>query len=698
MKRKLTSILLMSALLVGGASTFVSCKDYDGDQAAQTFADLKELESQVNTKIEALEGVLNGKQNQLPDDVIADLGKLHGAIDNAKEAKDWVDANSDLEKLTAKVEALATLANDQETLSKLAAMTSTWGEDFQNVVVKSELLNYVSWDDMQNIVWPQAEAMFEKKEDLAKDVEAVIDSITKANAENFTSYADLVAAFDKVPARLETIEGQIDDILAWNDNIQFTLDNMITGVNVDMVENPYFGTLNTPFGIKSTMLIGFVGGEISADDLSDFGVKDGKSGLATSLDGGNIYFTVNPSNLDASHLKFNLVGRDGEEAPGFMLSPAKVNNKQVTTIGTRAVATNGYVATAGINDGKAAQVVVDKDDLKAVAKNVLGKLKGQEGLDVTNAVRTIYSTFAKAIPQYYALQAEYKVKGQDGVEKDVAYTSDYNIAAVTIKPLGFNTLNNVNFRHIPQIPLLQEWLNANIVGFTYDPIDVTKIKDVDVEVPDINNVKVSYTGAGASDGKITVPGTGGTNVTIDFTKITIKEGENKAVVTVKLDDLRRVVADLNNQVETIVGNVNSLIDKADNLAGRADKYINKVNSLISTVNKFIDNSAQYLQPMMVAATNGNAFRLSEIPGTGNEIKANGENAIVLMPTSYTLELLAPAYKKSIKVNGVELNEGCDGGVKTVTAKLVEGENEIVYSAMDFFGTVVTKNYYIKVVK
>ena len=48
MKRKLTSILLMSALLVGGASTFVSCKDYDGDQAAVTNANVKGLSEKLN--------------------------------------------------------------------------------------------------------------------------------------------------------------------------------------------------------------------------------------------------------------------------------------------------------------------------------------------------------------------------------------------------------------------------------------------------------------------------------------------------------------------------------------------------------------------------------------------------------------------------------------------------------------------------
>ncbi len=40
MKRQLTSILLFSALLVGGASTFVSCTDHESDSAYDTSVSL----------------------------------------------------------------------------------------------------------------------------------------------------------------------------------------------------------------------------------------------------------------------------------------------------------------------------------------------------------------------------------------------------------------------------------------------------------------------------------------------------------------------------------------------------------------------------------------------------------------------------------------------------------------------------------
>ena len=84
MKRKLTSILLMSALLVGGASTFVSCKDYDGDQAAVTNANVKGLSDKLNEQIAALEALktdINDKLNGKADQSVVEALDLK--VDNA---------------------------------------------------------------------------------------------------------------------------------------------------------------------------------------------------------------------------------------------------------------------------------------------------------------------------------------------------------------------------------------------------------------------------------------------------------------------------------------------------------------------------------------------------------------------------------------------------------------------------------------
>lgn len=707
MKRKLTSILLMSALLVGGASTFVSCKDYDGDQAAVQNAELAKLQDVVKTNKEKLDEAIAGKQDKLSDAILADLAKLNETIGKANSADEWVKANSKLNELTASVAALATLAQDQETLSKLAAMTETWGQDFSNVVLRDELAAYLTKEELQQ-AWPSIQAMFEKKEDMHKDVEAIIDSITAANAENFTSYAGLVAAFDKVPAKLQEIDAQLTKLLAWNENIQYTLDNLVTGVNVDMVVNPFFGTLNTPFGIKSTTLVGFVGGEIEKKNFN--GVNVG--GLATSLDGGKVYLTVNPNDIDATGLTFALVGRDGNEAPGYKLGALTKDYTKVTTVPTRA-AVNGYVADAGILDGRAAQVTVPTEDLKNVAKNVLGKLRGQEALDITNAVRTIYSTFANAIPQYYALQAEYNTKDAKGNIVKKAYTSDYNIAAVTVKPLAYTTNIGVVGEkvNIPSIPAFEDLLGieiknininpvtANIDDFTFTVVDSEYLSSAKVEV----NREADGTGTIAmplywTDQRYVVPFTSCEEEPIfdDYNnQVAIKYTVHIA------QDANKIITDLNNQLASVEGQVNTTLGSVKDALNKAGKYYNKVapklNKVISKVNYILDNANQLLQPIMLGVADGDAFRLSEVEAAPSVVKANGENAIVLAPTSYTLELLAPAYKKSIKVNGTQLSDAnLDGTTKTVVATLKAGKNTIEYSTMDFYGNVVNKKYYIYV--
>ena len=697
----------MSALLVGGASTFVSCKDYDGDQAAVQNAELAKLQQVVTDNQKALKEAIDGIEDKLSGAVKEDLAKLNETIGKANSADEWVKANSELNRLTASVTALATLAQDQATLSKLAAMYNTWGKDFKDVVLRDELAAYLTKEELQQ-AWPSIQAMFEKKEDMHKDVEAIIDSITAANAENFTTYAGLVAAFDKVPAKLQEIDAQLTKLLAWNENIQYTLDNLVTGVNVDMVVNPFFGTLNTPFGIKSTTLVGFVGGEIEKKNFN--GVNVG--GLATSLDGGKIYFHVNPNDVNATGLKFSLVGGDGKEAPGYALGGLTKCDYNVTTLATRAPI-NGYVADAGILDGRAAQVTVPTEDLKNVAKNVLGKLRGEEALDITNAVRTIYSTFANAIPQLYALQTEYNVKDAKGNIVKEAYTSEFNIAAVTVKPLAYTTNIGVVGEkvNIPSIPAFEDLLGIEIKDVNIDPV-TANIDDFTFTVVDseyLSGAKVEVNREADGTGTIAMPlYWTDQRYVVPFTSCEeepIFDDYNNQVAikyTVHIaQDANKIITDLNNQLASVEGQVNTTLGSVKDALNKAGKYYNKVapklNKVISKVNYILDNANQLLQPIMLGVADGDAFRLSEVEAAPSVVKANGENAIVLAPTSYTLELLAPAYKKSIKVNGTQLNDAnLDGATKTVVANLKSGLNTIEYSTMDFYGNVVNKNYYIYV--
>ena len=743
----------MSALLVGGASTFVSCKDYDGDQAAVTNANVKGLSDKLNEQIAALEAVkvdLAKKADKTyVDGLIADIDKT---IDDLTDV-----VNGNTEKL---IEVEAAIVDIDGRLGNLedfeGQVKSLFGKNLENVLLKGSLADY---------------AAGELGEDYANDflaamVASLNNALATAGTKNFTNVFELFAYLDKtVPAELKDLASKCAYLAGQYSLLNSRIDSLVTGVNVDMVSNPIYGTFNTPFGIKSYVLAGFVGGQIEGQE---FAGQDIEGGLAASANGGSIYLTVNPTDLDAEGWDLGyLVGRDGKQAPGYGKLVLVADNTPVTT--TKAAAQGGYVATPELVDPAAAKINVNKEELAAVAKNVLGKLRGKEALDITGAVQTIYNTFSKAIDQYYGINVKY------GKNEEHSFQSSYDIAPVTVKPLAYTTLADKNFRDIPQIPSLQDKLGAVISKIEYDPIDASSIKDfefvVTSAITDENegqywNDKYTKIIVDEEAKTITIPFFDDTSsrgsywaykwvyneeygwwdyerkevtstanystITIPYSKIKIEKvnpaGDEwgtvltweyneetqrwehvvindrwitKYTVTISHDEMKSIVNEMNTQMGGIVDDVNNMFDKVSDLAGVVDDKLSVVNKFINKFNYTVDHINKYLQPIAIAVCDGGkAVRLSEVPGCYTQFKVKGnEGSIVIAPTSYTAELLAPAYKKSVKIdNNTELNPSLDGSVKKVVATLGVGTHTITVSSMDFYGNVRTKNYYVQVVK
>lgn len=686
----------MSALLVGGASTFVSCKDYDGDQAAVTNANVKGLSDKLNEQIAALEAVkvdLAKKADKTyVDDLIADIDET------IADLTDVVNGNTD-----RLVEVEADIVDINGRLGNLedfeGQVKSLFGENLENVLLKGSLADYAAGEGASDF--------------LGAMVVSLNNAIAAAGTKQFTDVEELFEYLDKtIPAELKNLSDSCAMLAGRDSLLNSRIDSLVQSVNVDMVSNPIYGTFNTPFGVKNYVLAGFVGGQIEKANFN--GVKVG--GLASSLDGGNLYLTINPAEVDATGWNIGkLVGRDGSYAPGYGDLILAADNTPVTTIATRASNNlGGYVATPELEDAAAAKINIDKDALKDVAKNVLGKLRGQEALDITNAVYTIYNQFANAIDQYYAVKCQVKEKDAFGEVKTRTIVSDYNIAAVTIKPLSYTTnIGIVGEKvNIPSIPAFENLLGIEIKDVKINPvtanIDDFTFTVVDNQYTD-NNYKVKVVKEADGTGTIDMPlWNYNQRYVVPFTSCEDEPvydnlGDQKAIkytVTIA-KDATNIINDLNAQLSSVEGQVNSTLGSVKDALNKAGKYYNKVapklNKVISKVNYVLDNANQLLQPIMLGVADGEAFRLSEVEAAPTIVKANGENAVVLAPTSYTLELLAPAYKKSIKVNGTELNTAeLDGNTKTVVASLKSGKNKIEYSVMDFYGNVVDKKYYIEV--
>lgn len=687
MKRKLTSILLMSALLVGGASTFVSCKDYDGDQAAVTNANVKGLSDKLNEQIAALEAVkvdLAKKADKTyVDDLIADIDET------IADLTDVVNGNTD-----RLVEVEADIVDINGRLGNLedfeGQVKSLFGENLENVLLKGSLADYAAGEGASDF--------------LGAMVVSLNNAIAAAGTEQFTDVAELFEYLDKtIPAELKNLSDSCAMLAGRDSLLNSRIDSLVQSVNVDMVSNPIYGTFNTPFGVKNYVLAGFVGGEVKKVNVGGKVISsNGK--LASSLDGGNLYLTINPAEVDATGWNIGkLVGRDGSYAPGYGDLILAADNTPVTTIATRASnELGGYVATPELKDAAAAKINIDKDALKDVAKNVLGKLRGQEALDITQNVYTIYNQFANAIDQYYAVKCQ--VKEKDAITKEVktrTIVSDYNIAAVTIKPLSYTTNIGVVGEkvNIPSIPAFEDLLGIEIKNISFGTVNTNEITAMQfAATPTATTIPSPAVDGIYDDGdKLTII-VDGDPIVFDYSERT--GGPTTYTYSMK-GDIRSIITELNTNLSNAAQNVNSTLNSVKDAIAKAGKYYNKVapklNKVISKVNYILDNANQLLQPIMLGVADGEAFRLSEVEAAPTVVKANGENAIVLAPTSYTLELLAPAYKKSIKVNGTELNTAeLDGNTKTVVASLKSGKNEIVYEAVDFYGEKVSKKYYIEV--
>ena len=84
MKRQLTSILLFSALLVGGASTFVSCTDHESDSAYNTSISLADAIAKQKSDLSDLNqwlGDLKEKNPSLADAIDARIKANWKAMD-----------------------------------------------------------------------------------------------------------------------------------------------------------------------------------------------------------------------------------------------------------------------------------------------------------------------------------------------------------------------------------------------------------------------------------------------------------------------------------------------------------------------------------------------------------------------------------------------------------------------------------------
>lgn len=660
MKRQLTSILLFSALLVGGASTFVSCTDHESDSAYDTsvsqiakltelnkwLGELKETNPDLKTAIDAR---IQANMDVIKDGVYADKERFEAAIQGSEAYKN----------LKGKVDGVD---------SRVSAL--------------------------ERLRLTDAEAAKKITDALNKRLNSVSDSLNSA--------------------------------------LDALLEQKLDGITVNATENPVTGYWNASFtGLNLKLASSFYG--VAADGTDEWGeVIDQNQVLGKGGNAGYLYVSLNPTEIDPSLVKkVELVNSQGEPAKGFELGSIE-NTDKVLTFGTKAasVSANGFyqvpvIASDPQNDG----VEFDKGALAAAAKNVLNELRNpkENDLDLSKIASALY----KNIPVLtaYGVKAEYYLYNPDTQNLELHKTkhavSDYDIAAVAVKPVSFNFLTDnatldklsdwavENFRLPSLSSKLDKVIDALNVEISYDKAD--EFYTYSVITPnglfcqqDGNDVVIYGQGTDLNNGQL-IDGElyRIKNATVEKKFISTGGSAAEFVFVIKTKDstIADLLASANKQ---IAGKLQPIKNVLSNVNAKWENVIAKVNPLLSKVASKIGSANKLLQPtILYVDQNGNPNTLSTIGGRlGTRFVGTG--ATTLYATSWTAELLAPAYKKSISVlekgATVTLADGTtsaaepfDGSINKVIFNATKaGKYTIVYKAIDYSGFEVKKTFNVVV--
>lgn len=719
MKRQLTSILLFSALLVGGASTFVSCTDHESDSAYNTSISLADAIAKQKAALETANDLLQQQIDALKGNK-ADANKLAA-----------------LEGRVAANEAALGIIN-KPSVAELATFAT----------LDAAIKGSQAYVDLSNKV----NGLETKTDGLVSEIEALRQK--QANdAEQLTN------ALNSKLGELNTTVGNLKDAQAkvnqaYADALEYLVNKNLSSIAINATENPVLGYYNAAFlGSQLNLASSFYG--TAAQTNQDWDITQGD--LLNEGKAGYIYVSLNPTEFSPSDiLDLKLVDSQGNEAKGFELGKIENTNK-VLTYGVRATtSSNGFYAIpVKAVDPANDDFSLNKGELKEAAKNVIAKLQNpkKSNLNLSQIATALYSSVNNKL-KAYTVKAEYylydssKPEGQRLVKKhQVAPT--YNMAAFAVKPLSFNTLkDNQSLKNLGlaldkyMLPTLSDKLGKFMNALDFQ---IRNENGKQIKMYSMVSGKNVYAYQNGKNVVIVNIGTGD-SFTLENTQISkdlsgfnydhniyefyqdwYQASDGNYYPTYGLKPKNDLVTEnyervyvletTDNTIDELIGSINDQIgtqlqpvkDAITNAATKWDNAITPVNNLLHKINAHISDVNQLLQPtLLYKSTKTNSWNvLSTLKGTRGT-RMTGTGSTVLVATSWTAEILAPAYKKSVyvKENGATVTlMDSKTSAKTPFAGSIQkvlfnatkaGNYTVVYKAVDYSGVETTKEYNITV--
>lgn len=667
MKRQLTSILLFSALLVGGASTFVSCTDHESDSA-------------YNTSISLADAIKNQ---------VDELGKINTWLGDLKTSNPNLAAAID-----------ARIKDNWKAIGDMGAV--------------AELAKYASLDKAIRASKAYS-GMKDTLDDHTRQIAAIealrnSDSLFFAKADSALSY------------RLDTLSAKVNSELAaqqilnsqYDKALDYLVNKNITGAIVEGTKNPVFGYLQSGV-LDLNLASAYYGYAAEGDDF--WGIDGGKIiGANQKGNAGYIYITLNPAQVAPELVKVELTTTSGKKAEGFKLGNLQECNEDLTWGYTRAASGFYKIPVTCVtpeNDG----FNVNKGELKEAAKNILSELKNPKATNL-NLGQIATTMYHAANNQLKKLRVQITFKLYDAtkgeyVERTV--NTEAKMGAFAVKPLSFNFLkDNQTLAKLAQfgvehfrIPTLSDKLAkiADAVKFnvTASGNVVTMLTAIDVTAAPNANGGVDF----FKKNEI-VP-----FMTLDNAKLIDTDnvdlgGHIQYIYKIQTNALDEVMASINKQISDKLQPIQNALNSAklNNYVEKYDNYVPKVNAWLKKISANIANVNLLLQPaLFISGESGEiAIAGTDSHFTAPTVKLGG--SYMLCATTYTAEFLAPAYKKAlsadnatITVDGKDASKPFAGDVqKALFTPTKVGPCKITYKAVDYSGIEVEKNFYINVVK
>ena len=677
----------------------------------------------LKLRVEKLENTVD----TLSSSIISLGEKLDNVSDIANEAKAKAEANSILiNNLTKRFDALEGRVGSLE--DELAALK----EKIYNDSLAADALHREMLETISGLVESlngSAEKVGEVEQQLKDSISVVETKIT----EIVNNVTELSISIENNTIVLQKLTQTFANVMA----------KFITGVVINGTDSPLFGELSLPVDIRSNILVAYYGKlddygmkfptnrpayyalpaanqweMITDEDIEMIGALESvpgyvnKAGNETIIaqDGaegnaGTLYLTVNPTNRDFTGTEFELINSLNETS-SVKLSDITKSEHLLTFGYTRGTVAgeqsqNGFYEAKATVDAKSVyddrlSIDFDKTSLKEAIKNIRNS---DNGYNMTLLANAIYKNVSHLL-EATAVKATWE--DSLGVRSVV---SQYSIAAAAAKPLSFAFAKDLGDQ--------EENLTEKLESILDKIIDKIHVDFPDVPVSDVVITNVVRKTVGEETDKW--------QVTFQFTL----NGEVKTCkveVRVSEDDIDNGV-DLVDAFNDFVNEFNDL-DVTNSLNKVKD---NLISSIIDAIDKhihlknFLKQPSKLLQPVLLVSANDSYARLSAYHNYPAHVNAT---KFYLIPTTYTAEILAPAYKKFVAVTNVtkgnDSAKGGDATCKEILAKANAQEGmkkvfnggisdeslilftaeagytyEILYSAVDYSGKVVTKKFYVK---